>query len=367
MDKKMRAARLHQPGEPLRIDRVDVPEIRPHEVLVRVEACGVIPNMNNIFGGKTWHPLPPMPAIVGLDAAGVIARVGESVTEFAEGERVYVNPLLSCGSCSYCRRGEPTDCSYAAFRGYFAFTEAAVKLLKEYPYGGFAEYTAAPARNLVKLPEQVTFEQGARFGYLGTSYATLQLAGTRTGTWILINGVTGTLGVGAVTWALAMGATRILGIGRNRDVLARVGALAARRVFTLALGDEPIGDWVRGHTDGLGVDVFIDCTGRGSAISTSVEAIGTLKRSGVAVNVSALSEPLAIHPARFMDSRLTYRGSNWFSVAQGEQIAELVRSGVVDLGHIVPRVYPLESVNDALAEVKQRPGGFVNIVVAPWK
>ena len=68
-----------------------------------------------------------------------------------------------------------------------------------------------------------------------------------------------------------------------------------------------------------------------------------------------------------MDSRLTYRGSNWFSVAQGEQMAELVRSGVVDLGHIVPHVYPLEGVNDALAEVKQRPGGFVNIVVAPWK
>ncbi|OGA31268.1 MAG: hypothetical protein A3G80_02010 [Betaproteobacteria bacterium RIFCSPLOWO2_12_FULL_62_13b] len=363
----MRAARLHEPGKPLQIDTVDVPRIRPHEVLVRVEACGVIPNMNNIFGGKTWHPLPPLPAIVGLDAAGVITQVGESVTEFAEGDRVYINPLLSCGSCSYCRGGEPTDCSYAAFRGYFAFTVAAVKLLRENPYGGFAEYTAAPARNLVRLPREVTFEQGARFGYLGTSYATLQLAGTRAGTWVLINGATGTLGVGAVLWALAMGATRILGLGRNRDVLTRLQALAPRRVFTLALGDQAIGDWVRSHTDGLGVDAFMDCTGRGSAVSTSMDALGSLKRSGVAVNVSALSEPLSIHPARFMDPRLTYRGSNWFSVAQGQQMAELARSGVVDLGLLEPRVFPLEGINDALAEVRNRPGGFVNIVVAPGK
>ena len=363
----MRAARMHEPGKPLQVDIVGMPEIRPHEVLVRVEACGVIPNMNNIFGGKTWHFLPPLPAIVGLDAAGVITQVGDSVTEFAEGDRVYINPLLSCGSCSYCRGGEPTDCSYAAFRGYFAFTEPAVELLRDNPYGGFAEYTAAPARNLVRLPQEVTFEQGARFGYLGTSYATLQLAGTRAGSWILINGVTGTLGVGAVMWALAMGASRILGLGRNRDVLARLGALAPRRVFTLALGDQPIGDWVRSHTDGLGVDALMDCTGRGSPASTTMEALGALKRSGVAVNVSALSEPLSINPAHFMDSRLTYRGSNWFSVAQGQQMAELVRSGVVDLSHLAPQVFPLEGINDALAEVRKRPGGFVNIVIAPGR
>ena len=64
MKDTMRAARLHQPGKPMQIDTVAVPKIRPHEVLVRVEAAGVISNMNAVFSGQYWYHLPPLPAIV---------------------------------------------------------------------------------------------------------------------------------------------------------------------------------------------------------------------------------------------------------------------------------------------------------------
>ena len=121
MAASMRAARLHEPGQPLRIDTVDVPEARPRDVLVEVKACGVIPNMSAIFSGKLWNQLPPLPASVGLDAAGVIAKVGSEVTDVAVGDRVYVNPWLTCSTCAYCRAGEPMLCSAAAFQGYFGF------------------------------------------------------------------------------------------------------------------------------------------------------------------------------------------------------------------------------------------------------
>jgi hypothetical protein len=75
MAASMRSARLHEPGQPLRIDTVEIPEPRPRDVLVRVKACGIIPNMNAIFSGRLWNHLPPLPASVGLDAAGVIAEV----------------------------------------------------------------------------------------------------------------------------------------------------------------------------------------------------------------------------------------------------------------------------------------------------
>ena len=94
---------------------------RVRDVLVRVKACGIIPNMNAIFSGRLWNHLPPLPASVGLDAAGVIAKAGSEVTDVAVGDRVYVNPWLSCGMCSYCRTGEPMLCSAAAFQGYFGF------------------------------------------------------------------------------------------------------------------------------------------------------------------------------------------------------------------------------------------------------
>ena len=146
MTAEMRAARLHTPGEPLLIDRIAVPEPGPRDVLIAVKSCGVIPNMNAIFSGALWNRLPPLPASVGLDAAGVVAKVGAAVTNVAVGARVYVNPWLNCGTCVYCRAGTPLQCSAAAFQGYFGFTDQSAPLLRAYPYGGFAEYMVAASR-----------------------------------------------------------------------------------------------------------------------------------------------------------------------------------------------------------------------------
>jgi alcohol dehydrogenase len=361
----MRAARLHEPGQPMRIDRIDRPQPRPSDVLVQVKACGVIPNMNAIFSGRYWHHLPPLPAIVGLDAAGVVAEVGANVSNVAVGDRVYVNPLLSCGACHYCRYETPLLCSSAAFQGYFAFFPHATKLIEAYPYGGFGEYMTAEPHRLVKLPPTVTFDQAARFGYLGTSFSALRFGAVTAGSWVGINGITGTLGVGATLLALAMGATRILGFGRNREVLAQVKALSTARIDTLALGDAPLGEWLRSRTDGLGVDVLLDCTGRGGLATTTADAIDGLKRGGVAINVGALSEPLPLNATRFMNARLQYRGSNWFTTGEAQLMAEMVAVGVFDLNKIVTRAFPLDEVNDALAYVRERPGGFTNVVVNP--
>jgi len=223
----------------------------------------------------------------------------------------------------------------------------------------------ASAQRLVRLPPPVTFEQAARFGYLGTSFAALRLAGVGAGSAIAINGITGTLGVGATLLALGMGATRILGFGRNRDVLARLKTLAPDRVDVLALGDAPIADWVRARTGQLGVDALIDCSGRAAAAATTADALHALKRGGVAVNIGALTEPLAIEPMRFMTARLQLRGSNWFTTGEGQLMADMAGAGVLDLGRLETRAYPLARVNDALAEVQKRPGGLVNIVVNP--
>ena len=88
----MKAARLHEIGGKFSIDEVPVPKPGKHDVLVRVEACGVIPNLRNVVTHfPTWYPflpLPALPAIFGLDAAGTIAAVGDGVSSFKPGERV---------------------------------------------------------------------------------------------------------------------------------------------------------------------------------------------------------------------------------------------------------------------------------------
>ncbi len=360
---KMRAARLHEPGKPFQIDEIEIPEPRPGDVLVKVKACGIIPNMNAIVSGKYWHHLPPMPAIIGLDAAGVVVKVPKGRPDLSEGDRVYINPFLNCGQCHYCRSGTPLLCSDAALRGYFGFTPRGAKLLEDYPYGGLSEYLTASPHHVVKLPPEVTFEQGARFGYLGTSFAALRRGGAGAGSWIAVHGITGTLGVGAVLLSIGMGVTRILGWGRNRDVLAQLRTIAPDRIDTLALGDKPLKDWVRERTDGVGVDVLIDCTGRGGPAAPVAEAVDCLKRGGVMVNIGALAEPLALSPTQFMTGALQYRGSNWFTNAEAALMADMVRVGALDLSLLKPRIYPLGQVNQALTDIKERPGGFQNFVV----
>ncbi len=362
----MRAARLHRPGEPLTIDRIERPRRRAQDVLVEVKACAIVPAMKAVISGRSWFPPPPLPAAMGLDAAGIVVEVPDGLADIAVGDRVYVDPFLSCGSCVECLEGKYLLCRNAALRGWFALSPNGVKRLEEYPYGGFCEVLTASPRSLVKLPPEVTFAQGARFGYLGTSFAGLRKGGVGAGSSMAINGVTGTLGVGAVMLALAMGATRIFGFGRNPAVLDQLKALAPRRINTMRLGDSDAAAWVRAGTDGRGVDVVLDCsTGRGGPVAAALDALGCLKRGGIAVNIGGLSEPLAIDPARFMSQGLGFRGSNWFTVAEGRLMAEMARAGVLDLSVWTPRIYPLTAIGDALADMEQRPGGFVNIVVAP--
>jgi len=320
--------------------------------------------MNAIVSGKYWHHLPPMPAAIGLDAAGVVVARPKSRSDLGEADRVYVNPFLNCGQCHYCRSGAAVLCSDAALRGYFGFTPRGAKLLEDYPYGGLSEYLTAAPHHLVKLPPEVTFEQGARFGYLGTSFAALRRGGAGAGSWIAIHGITGTLGVGAVLLSLGMGVTRILGWGRNRDVLAQLRTIAPDRIDTLALGDKPLKDWVGERTEGVGVDVLIDCTGRGGPAAPVAEAVNCLKRGGVMVNIGALAEPLPLNPTQFMTSALRYCGSNWFTNAEAALMADMIRVGALDLSPLKPRVYRLEQVNQALADIKERPGGLQNFVVA---
>jgi alcohol dehydrogenase len=360
---------MHEVGAPMRLEQVPIPDPRPTDVRVRVKACNIVPNLANILSKwATWFPqspLPALPAIFGLDPAGVVDAVGSQVHEFKEGDRVYVNPGRYCGSCHACRSGDLINCSAYAFAGYFGFSQKARRLLDEYPYGGLAEYMIAPRYSLVRLPDNVTFEQGARFGYLGTAYSALRKAKVGPGTTLLVNGISGTLGIGGALYGLALGTTRMLGTARNRNLLARVKALAPNRIEVHSLDDGPIDAWVRSVTGGHGVNVFVDCLGPGAPHETMNQGLRSLARGGVAVNIGAIAGtfPLDIHT--MMDQQHTLLGSAWFTAGEGDAMAELSRTGLVDLSIFEHVRYPLHKINEAISGTAARNGGFSNFVVMP--
>jgi alcohol dehydrogenase len=374
----MVAARLHAMGQKLRLDTIPVPRPRPNDVLVEVKACGIVPNLRrviaNVFGTQMPDQklFPPLPAIFGLDPAGVVAAVGEHVTAIRPGTRVYVNPGRSCGSCRMCRHGRTLDCPAFTFQGYFG---RSLDLMTAYPYGGFAQYVTAPATSLVALPDAVSFEEAARLGYLGTAYSALKKVIGGPGDTVLINGISGVLGLCAALLALAMGAGRILGTGRDTALLERVRQLAPDRITVHSTRDEVTpanGDsdrftaWVGANTDGAGLDAVVDCLPPGAPASALLRPIQALRRGGSAVNIGAVSEPLTVNPFWLVANRISQHGSVWFTTAEGEEIVAMAATGQLDLSPFQHRVSPLTDVNEALAALADnKDGGFANYVVKP--
>jgi D-arabinose 1-dehydrogenase-like Zn-dependent alcohol dehydrogenase len=377
----MIAARLHAYGSPMTLDRIEVPEPRPTDVLVEVKACGVVPNLarvvSNFFGSLTPDNkmMPPLPAIFGLDPAGVVAKVGEQVFHVRPGERVYVNPGRSCGSCKMCRSGQVTDCPYWTLQGYFGRSQ---EIMRAYPYGGLAQFITAPATALVKLPDTVSFEAAARFGYYGTAYAAMKKIGVGPGQSLLINGISGQLGLNAASLALAMGATTILGTGRNQALLDRVKALAPGRIEVLSVPNapaqnaspanpDPLAAWAKKITGGYGVDGMIDCLPPGAPASAMMRALYCLRRGGRAVNVGAVLETLPLNAFWMMTNRIGLQGSVWFTTGEGEDMAAMAAAGTLDLSVLEHRVSPLSKVNEVLAAMDDRTGGFTNFVIDPTR
>jgi D-arabinose 1-dehydrogenase-like Zn-dependent alcohol dehydrogenase len=377
----MIAARLHAYGQPMTLDRIDVPEPRPTDVLVEVKACGVVPNLtrvvSNYFGTLTPDNkmMPPLPAIFGLDPAGVVAKVGEEVWHVRLGERVYVNPGRSCGSCRMCRSGQAYDCPSWTLQGYFGRSQ---EIMRAYPYGGLAQFITAPATALVKLPDSMGFEAAARLGYLGTAYAAMKKIGVGPGQNLLINGISGQLGLNAAQLALAMGSTKILGTGRNAALLDRVKKLAPHRIEVLAVSNapapgagpaqpDPLVVWAKKLTDGHGVDGMIDCLPPGAPAGAMMRALFCLRRGGRAVNVGAVMETLPLNAFWMMTNRIGLQGSVWFTTGEGEDMVAMADAGTLDLSALEHRVSPLSKVNEVLAGMDDRNGGFTNFVIDPTR
>jgi propanol-preferring alcohol dehydrogenase len=192
MPAMMKAAVCRAFGEPLRIEQVPVPELRPGRILVKIKACGVCHTDLHAIEGD-WPVKPTPPFIPGHEGVGVVAAIGGGVTSVREGDRVGVPWLHSaCGACAYCGTGWETLCARQQNTGYSV-------------NGGFAEYVLADPAYVGHLPDKLAFGAAAPLLCAGvTVYKGLKETDTRPGEWVAVSGIGG-LGHLAVQYAKAMG------------------------------------------------------------------------------------------------------------------------------------------------------------------
>lgn len=192
MSGKMKAAVVREFGKPLTIEELDIPDIRPDQILVKMIACGVCHTDLHAAAGD-WPKKPSLPFIPGHEGVGTVVKTGSTVTHVREGDTVGIPWLYSaCGHCEHCLGGWETLCGKQEDTGYSV-------------NGCFAEYVVADPNYVALLPKGIDPVQVAPVLCAGlTVYKGLKMTDTKPGNWVAISGVGG-LGQMAVQYGVAMG------------------------------------------------------------------------------------------------------------------------------------------------------------------
>jgi NADPH:quinone reductase-like Zn-dependent oxidoreductase len=266
----VQAVRFHQHGGPevLRYESAPDPVLRPGWVVVRVRASA----LNHL---DIWQRVGldrvriPLPHISGADVAGEIAAVGEGIADIKTGDRVMLQPGLSCGRCAKCLAGEDNFCRQYDVLGYQSA-------------GGYAELVTVPAANVIALPSAIDFVTAAAFplAFLTAWHMLLTRARLTERDTVLVVAAGSGVGQAAIQIARFFNA-RVLATAGGDEKLARARALGAEAAVDHYKEDVPAR--VKALTDGRGVDVVIEHVG----VATWEKSVRCLARGGRLVTCGA--------------------------------------------------------------------------------
>jgi len=330
MERTMKAAVVHAFGKPLTIEEVDVPRPGAHDVLVKIEACGVCHTDLHAAEGD-WPVKPNLPFIPGHEAVGhVVAVGGADVGHVKEGDRVGIPWLYSaCGHCEHCLGGWETLCEQQKNTGYSV-------------NGGFAQYALADSDYVGHLPSNIGFVEAAPVLCAGvTVYKGLKVADTKPGNWVVISGIGG-LGHMAVQYAKAMG-LNVAAVDvddAKLDLAKRLGA----SVTVNAKTSDPVAHLKK------------EIGGAHGALVTAVspkafeQAIGMVRRGGT---VSLTGLPPGQFPLDIFGmvlNGITVRGSIVGTRLDLQESLDFVARGKVGATVATDK---LENINDVLAQLHE--------------
>ncbi len=332
----MRALTLTGIGglEHLAVRDVPAPELRADDdVLVRVR-CAALNRIDLWMTGGLPNVKPVFPHIVGSDGAGEVAAVGPAARGWRPGDRVFINPGISCGHCAACEAGEESLCTRFGILG-------------EHLPGTAAQLVVVPVANLGRVPEGMSWSEAAAFPlatltvwHMLTSRARLQAGET-----VLIWGVGGGVGMAALQIAVLLGARAIVTSGSDDKLEA-----AARLGATLGVNHRS-GDVVavaRRETGGRGADVVVDCVGE----ATWTNSQRALRRGGRLVVCGATTGPMvSLDLRRLFWHQWSILGSTMGSHREFAEIVRLAHEG--RLWPVVDSVVPLEEGAAAYARMQR--------------
>ncbi len=316
----MHAMVLEAPGQGLVLETREIPSLMPGQVLLKISACAVCRTDLHVIDGDL--PFPGHSIVPGHEIIARVAKLGEGVTEFSEGQRVGVGWLgFTCGKCEFCKRGEENLCDFAKFTGYQLD-------------GGFSDYAVVEARFCFAIPEEYSDAEAAPLMCAGLiGYRSLKMAGD--------GRALGIYGFGAAAHIVTQVAVHQ---GRSVYAFTRPGDEQAQK-FALSLGCR----WVGGsdETPGVALDAAIIFAPAGELVPAALRAV---RKGGIVVCGGIHMSDIPSFP---------------YSILWGERlvrsVANLTRRDAVEFLALAPKVpvkttvqlFPLPEANEALSKLKR--------------
>ena len=324
------------------------PSVGPGEVLVEVAACGICGSDVHGYDGSSGRRIPPL--VMGHEAAGVVAEVGEGVTRFAAGDRVTFDSTVYCGACEYCLTGQINLCDNRQVVG--------VSCGDYRRAGAFAEYVAVPERIVYRLPDGLSFAEAAMLEAVSGALHAVAVSELKGGETVLVIGA-GMIGLLILQAARAAGCSRILVADVDATRL-KLAEEAGADTTILASGAEMIQQVLR-LTGGRGVDVVLEAVGRDETVSAAVDAV---RKGGTVTLVGNITPQVTLPLQKVVSRQIRLQGS-CASCGEYPQAIELVSSGKIRVTPLITAVAPLSDGAKWFERLHAREPNLMKIVIDP--
>jgi len=336
----MKAAVLREPQD-IRAESVVDPKVESDGVIIRVKACGICGSDLHVYK-EEGH----VGTIFGHEFSGDVVEVGPGVSDIRIGDRVTAVGFRPCGQCFWCRQEKPHRCSDMALLGY------------QMP-GAMAELVAIPfaalGRNVFKLPDELTYADGATVEPLSISLFSVKRAQPVDKDTVVVLGA-GVIGLGAIQVLKAMGVSRVLASGRRASRLQAAKACGADLVVDAA--SEDVLKAVMEATSGFGADIVVECAG---SPDTFKQAIDTVRGGGKIMLVGIFEKPFAWEPREVIKKNITLIGCLGGNFPGA---IDLLRSGKVSTRPFVTHRFSLDEAGEAF-RVQLKDPDAIKVMIMP--
>ena len=343
----MRAVVLRDYGgfDRLRLEETETPAVGAGEILIRNHAVGVNHCDTDVRRGA-FGVAQKFPHVMGVDSAGEVAAVGSGVRGFAVGDRVSPPFLLSCGGCRNCAAGKENICLNAGVLGVTT-------------WGTYAQFVKAPAHNVVRLPDNISFDDAvaAQIPFATAWEALIEVGRLVAGETVLVNAAGSGVGSAGIQIARLAGA-RVIATTGSDDKFAAAKGLGADAVLNYSKTN--VGEAVAALTGGVGVDIAFDMVG-GERLQDSITA---LAQGGRVVSVGAHGgEHVDIDMIELFRKHVSIHGCGRSTKAIAAKVLDLVAAG--RLKPVISRAFELGQAGEAHRLMESR-NFFGRMIMHPW-